>query len=79
MMFNKLLAKIEVARVYSPARVTETAMRIAFKAGWALHITTSGCDGMNICCWYMVDRKWHRYTRKSSVGQYVRVHDNRSR
>ena len=44
-MFNKLLPKIEVAEIYSPPRVTETAKKMGLRAGWALDITTSDVDG----------------------------------
>ena len=43
-MVTHLLAKIEVAEIYSPPRVTEMAQRMGLKSGWALDITTTYID-----------------------------------
>ena len=44
-MFQNLLAKIEVAEVYGPPRVTEMARKLGMRAGWALDVTTTDDDG----------------------------------
>ena len=40
-MVKNLLAKIEVAEVYSPPRVTQMAESLGLRAGWALDLTTT--------------------------------------
>ena len=44
-MMQMLIDKIEVAELYSPARVTQVARRLGFRAGWSLDITTCDSDG----------------------------------
>ena len=40
-----MLAKMEVAEVYSPSRVTDMARRMGLRAGWALDNITQDDDG----------------------------------
>ena len=44
-MFKHLIAKMEVAEVYSPSRVVDMARRMGSRARWALDITTKDDDG----------------------------------
>ena len=44
-MVKHLLAKMEVAEVYSPPRVTEMARKMGLRAGWALDLTMEDHDG----------------------------------
>ena len=44
-VFNHIFAKMEVAEVYSPPRVTNMARQMGLRAGWALDLTTQDEDG----------------------------------
>ena len=44
-MLKSLLAKIEVAEIYSPPRVIAMAQKMGLRSGWALDITTTDVDG----------------------------------
>ena len=44
-MFKHLIAKMEVAEVYSPSSVTDMARQMGLRAGWALDISTHDVDG----------------------------------
>ena len=44
-MMEILIANIQVAEVYSPARVTAMAKTMGLRAGWSLDLTTRDIDG----------------------------------
>ena len=44
-LFKDLIAKMEVAEVYSPSRVIDMARQMGLRAGWALDSATQDVDG----------------------------------